>query len=122
MKAPPMAESAMRRTPFLPSRLPKTPFTNAPSAGSASTSASSVKFDAGNCEFNVCTLVPQQIGLVGADRLLHAEEAEHDGEAHRSLGRRHGDDEEREDLPAVIRRAIAVVRDQGQVDRVEHEL
>src|SRR5256885_369999 len=99
MKEPPMALSAISRTAGLPSRLPKTPFTKAPSAGSASTTASSVKFDAANCVFNASTLVPQQIGLVGPDRLLEPEEGEHDGEPQRGLGRGHGDDEEGEDLP-----------------------
>src|SRR5512141_1306610 len=108
---PPMAESAMRRTPCLPSRLPKTPLTKAPSAGSASTNASSVKFDAGNCDLNASTLVPQEISVVGAHRLAHPEERKDDGEPHRRLGRGHRDDEEREDLPRVVLRAVPVVRD-----------
>ena len=50
-------------------------------------------------------LVPQEVGVVGADRLPDPEEREDDGEAHRGLGGGHGDDEEGEDLarPCVVR-------------------
>src|SRR5262249_32096815 len=58
----------------------------------------------------------------GAHRLPHTEEGEHDGEPHCRLRRRDRDDEEREELPAVVLRPKAVVGDEGQVHRVEHEL
>ena len=46
---PPTAVSASRLTPCLPMRLPKSPLTSAPSKGSPSTTASKVKWSAGNC-------------------------------------------------------------------------
>src|ERR1700744_4134223 len=97
-----MALSAMSRTPFLPSRRPKTPLTKAPSAGNSKTSASSVKLSAGNCDFNASTLVPRQAGLVRPDGFAHPEERENDGQTHRGLGGGHGDHEEGEDLAGVV--------------------
>src|SRR5689334_22129502 len=99
-----MAESAISRTPSLPSRFPKTPFTNAPRRGSASTTARSVKFDSGNWALRASTLVPQKIGLVRSNRLSDAEEREADREPHGGLRGRDGDDEEGKDLPAVVLR------------------
>ena len=49
-KLAPMAARAIRRTASLPRRLPKTPLTNAPSSGSARTTAMSEKSFAGKSE------------------------------------------------------------------------
>src|SRR5262249_18576327 len=85
---PPIAVSAMRRTASLPRRLPNTPFTKAPSAGSPKMMAISVKFSAGKMFLrrSIEGLVPEQIGLVAAHRAGEAVDREADGEADRGLG------------------------------------
>src|SRR5688500_18116739 len=68
------------------------------------------------------TRSPLQRGIgVGTERLAMPEERNHEGQADRGLGRRHGHDEERDDLP-VDAALIAAERDERQVDGVEHDL
>lgn len=67
-------------------------------------------------------LIAEEVGLIGPHRLPEPEEGEDDGEPHGGLGRRDGDNEESEELPVVVRGVDAVVRDQREVYRVEHQL
>src|SRR5437016_4103939 len=102
MKLRPIAVSAMRRTAGLPSFCPQTPFTKAPSSGIPRMKAISEKLFDGNSDSRKCMArsvswsVPQQVGFVGADRALDAEEREDDREPDGHLGRLRRDDEERE--------------------------
>src|SRR5882724_10673901 len=124
---PPIADRAMRRTPSFPSRLPKTPFTNAPIAGSARMIATRAKSSGGKMFLRrsidgwarFLDLVFEQIGFVAADRSAEPVDGETDRETDRRLCRGNGDDEERHHLAVVIVRAHAVEGDEGEVHRVQ---
>src|SRR6185503_4977081 len=122
---PPMAESAMRRTPSFPRRLPKTPFTKAPRAGSPRMMATSVKFCAGKMLERSSIArrsVLEQVGLVAANRATEAVDGEPDRQTHRGFGGCHGDDEEGEHLSVLVVGPHAVEGHQGEVHGVEQEL
>src|SRR5688572_20476961 len=108
-----------------PRRLPNRPFTSAPSSGKSTMNASSVKSSLGKSSCSACiqeSLVTELIRLVAEHRLLQAVESQHDGQANRSLRGGDSDDEEGEDLSVHVADVTAIERNQGQIDRVEHEL
>src|ERR1041384_5981667 len=96
--APPIAESAIRLTPSLPMRLPKTPFTSAPKSGSPKITATNVKLSAGNMFLrrSIDVSVPKNVGLVAANRSAQAIDGEANREADRGFGGGNRDDEESE--------------------------
>jgi hypothetical protein len=67
-----------------------------------------------------------RVDLRHIGRLLRAEEGDDDGETDGDLGRRHGDDEEKEDVGVVGGLALDEIEarkgDEGEVRRREHEL
>src|SRR5882724_9925874 len=127
---PPIADSAIRRTPSFPSLLPNTPLTNAPMAGSARMIATRAKSSGGKMFLRrsidgwarFLDLVLEQIGFVAADRSAEPIDGETDRETDGRLGCGDRDDEERDHLAVVIVGPHAVEGDEGEVHGVEQEL
>src|SRR5437773_4712554 len=70
---------------------------------------------------SVIALAPEQVETVGLDRPPYPEDRDDDGQAHRDLGHRDGDREEREDHAGQI--AVEPrERHEVDVDRVQHQL
>src|SRR5688500_6610177 len=126
-----------RYGPQLSVRLPPSSRIAAPASGSAISSQSSSSEpvaaryspvgsgEAGDSEASTSDstglLVLEQVRVVDRGRPAAAEDAHDDGEPDDDLGRGDDHDEERHDL-AVEGAGGAAEGDQGQVDRVEHQL
>src|SRR5690606_11469345 len=107
-------------------RRPTVPLCSAPKIGSR-TMGRRMCWMSNDIRIPVRRAVRQEVRSIALDGLPEAEEADEDREADRRFGGGHRDHEEREHLALMVpglggAGAPPVERDQGQVDRVQHDL